>query len=127
MAKRKSIGRKAWAIAGGRIPFGATGKEPELSSYDAIALLNTGVRDAKVSITIWFSDQEPLGPFAVEVGGRRVRRIRVGDLIDPQAVPLDTDYGATIESSRPIVVQVTRQDTRAPAHAMMGTNAFPLD
>jgi hypothetical protein len=122
----KAVGRKEWAFAGGRIPFGATGTEPALSSYDAIALLNAGDRATEVRITIWRSEEEPVGPYTVEVGARRVRRIRVNDLIDPQAIPLDTDYGMTIEADRPIVVQVTRQDTRHRANAALGTIAHPL-
>jgi hypothetical protein len=122
----EAIGRKSWAFAGGRVPFGATGKEPELSSYDAIAILNTGGRAADVRITIWLVDDEPLGPFEIQVGAKRVRRIRVNDLIDPQAVPLDTEYGMTVESSRLVVVQFTRQDTRQRANASMSTLAFPV-
>ena len=123
----KGIGRKAWAMPGGRVPFGATGNEPGLSSFDAIAVLNTGDRPAEVGITIWRSDGGPVGPYTIEVGARRMRRIRVNDLIDPQAVPLDTDYGVTLESSRPVVVQFTRQDTRQRSNAIMGTIAFPAE
>jgi hypothetical protein len=124
---KRAIGKKAWAIPGGRVPFGATGKEPALSSYDQLAVLNAGSRAARLEITIWLADREPLGPYTVEVDARRVRRIRVNDLIDPQAIPLDTDYGATVVSSRPVVVQFTRQDTRARANARMTSIAFPVD
>ena len=121
------IGRRRWAIAGGRIPFGSTGREPDLSSHDAIAVLNAGPRGVEVRITIFFADREPLGPYTLAVAARRVRRLRVNDLIDPQAVPLDTDYGALVEASGPVVVQFSRQDTRQAANALLGTLAFPLD
>ena len=38
------------------------------------------------------------------------------ELIDPEAMPLETDYGAVVEASVPIVVQFTTMDTRQSAN-----------
>jgi hypothetical protein len=55
---------------------------------------------------------------------RRLRSIRIDDLIFPEAVRLDEPYGLLIESDVPIVVQFTRQDTRQRENAGMLTNAW---
>ncbi len=89
----------------------SSGPEPEFTSYDMLCILNTADEDAKIRITFYYSDKEPVGPYSIDVGARRVRHIRINDLIDPEAVPLDTDYGAVVESSVPIVIQFQRQDT----------------
>jgi hypothetical protein len=123
----KAIGKTMWAIPGGRIPAATTGHEPEWTSRDELHLLNAGDQEAKVEMTIFYSDQEPIGPYRLTVSPRRKRRVRFNDLIDPQAMPLDTDYGAVIESDVPIVVQFSRLDTGRAENAILGTMAFPVE
>ena len=120
-------GRKIWAISGGRIPFGSTGDEPELTSRDELSILNASKRDAEVSIMIYYSDRDPVGPYNVTVAAQRVRVIRFNDLIDPQPLPLAVPYAALIESTRRVIVQFTRQDTRQAENALIGMMAFPVD
>jgi hypothetical protein len=50
--------------------------------------------------------------------------VRVNDLIEPEAVPLDEDYSVEIRSDVPVVVQFTRQDTGQAAAALGGGVAF---
>ncbi len=111
------IGQKIWAIAGSHIPMGQTGEEPEFTSRDSLWMLNTGDEDADVEVTIYYADREPVGPYPLEVGARRVRQVRVNDLIDPEAIPLETDYGAVVVASVPIVVQFSTMDTRQAANS----------
>ncbi len=113
----EDIGQKVWAIAGSNIPMGQTGEEPEFTSRDSLWMLNTGDDDADVEITIYYADREPVGPYPLEVGARRVRQVRLNDLIDPQAIPLETDYGAVVVASVPIVVQFSTMDTRQAANS----------
>jgi hypothetical protein len=94
-----AIGRRTWTFAGGRIP---------MTGHEQLALLNTGTRAARVTITIYYADREPVGPYEVEVAAERVRKVRVDDLIDPLPVPLDEPFGAVLRASQPIVVQLTR-------------------
>jgi hypothetical protein len=122
----KSIGHKVWAIAGGHIPLNNTGREPEFTSFDRLCFLNTGENAAQVEITFFYEDHDPIGPYKIAVAAQRIRYVRINDLIDPEAVPLDTDYGCVIEANMPIVVQFTRQDTRQAANALMGMMAFPV-
>jgi hypothetical protein len=120
----RSIGKKRWAIAAGRIPLAGTGPEPEMTSRDELRLLNTGSHATKVEILIYYGDAEPVGPYAIDVPPRRVRRVRVNDLIDPLPVPLETDYSLTIQASHPIVVQFTKVDTGDARRATMGSIAY---
>ena len=87
--------------------------------------INTNDVAAKVQLTIFYSDKEPVGPYRVEVAARRTKHVRFNDLTDPAPVPLGTDYSCVIESDVPIVVQHTRLDSRQPANALMTTIAYP--
>jgi hypothetical protein len=118
------IGQKIWAIPEGYIPGDSTGPEPEMLSHETACLLNATDREAHVEITIYFTDQEPAGPYKVTVPPRRTKHLRFNDLKDPQPVPRDTDYASVIVSDVPIVVQHTRLDSRQAANALLSTMAF---
>ena len=122
-----SIGRKRWAIAEGYIPAWSHGKTPEMLSHETVCLLNAADTAARVSITVYFADQEPAGPYRVTVPPRRTRHVRFNDLRDPAPVPPATDFASVIESDVPIVVQHTRLDSRQAENALLSTMAFPGD
>jgi len=117
-------GHRRWAIAGGHIPPDTHGAEPEHTSFDRICLLNAGEETAEIELTIHYSDAEPVGPYRLCVGARRVRHVRFNDLIDPLAMPLDVDYSVVVTSSMRIVVQCSRQDTTSATRATPGTLAW---
>jgi hypothetical protein len=121
------IGRMRWAIAEGYIPGWSHGPPHLFTSHEAACILNTGDADAHVQITIYFSDREPAGPYAVTVGARRTKHLRFNDLAEPEAVPVATDYASVFESDVPIVVQHTRLDSRQSENALLSTIAFPVD
>jgi hypothetical protein len=73
---------------------------------------------------IYYSDQEPVGPYECTVPPRRTKHIRFNDLQDPQPIPKDTDFASIIESDVPIVVQHTRLDSRQAENALMTTMAY---
>jgi hypothetical protein len=120
------IGATVWAIPEGYIPAGSTGPEPEMLSHETACLLNTGDTDARVEITVYFADREPVGPYVVSVPARRTSHLRFNDLEDPEPVPRDTDYASVIVSDVPIVVQHTRLDSRQAENALLSTMAFPV-
>jgi hypothetical protein len=95
-----------------------------LISHETACVLNAGDRDAKVTITIFFADREPVGPYRVTVGARRTLHLRFNDLVDPQPVPLDTDYASVFESDVPVIVQHTRLDSRRAELALLSTMAY---
>jgi hypothetical protein len=120
------IGAKRWAIAEGYIPPGSTGPAPQMTSHETLCILNSGDEDAEVAITVYFTNQEPVGPYRVTVPARRTRHVRFNNLSDPQPIPVDTDFASIVESNVPIVVQHTRLDSRQEALALMSTIAFPI-
>lgn len=122
----KEIGHRVWAIAEGYIPSKSTGPAPEMTSHETICILNTGNNDASISITIFFGDKDPVGPYHVTVDARRTKHLRLNDLTDPAPIPRDTDYACVIESDRPVVVQHTRLDSRQAENALMTTIAYAV-
>lgn len=121
-------GRRRWAIPEGYIPSGSVDPDdPTLISHEAACLLNPSDQDAEVTISIFFEDREPAGPFHVSLPARRTRHLRFNDLDDPENIPRDTSYASLIESTVPIIVQHTRLDSRNPNIALLSTIAFPLD
>lgn len=120
----KAIGRRRWAIAEGYIPEQSNGPEPEMTSHETACILNTGGKVANITITVYFTDREPVGPYKVEVPARRTKHVRFNDLIDPQPIPLGTEYAALIESDVDVIVQHTRLDSRQAENALMTTIAW---
>ena len=98
--------------------------DPTLISHETACILNAGDQDAQVTITIFFADREPLGPYLIRVGARRTLHLRFNDLRDPQPVPHGTDYASVIESDVPIIVQHMRLDSRHAEIALLSTVAY---
>lgn len=121
---KEAIGKKIWAIAEGYIPSWSNGPEPEFLSHETACILNAGDQDAHVKITVYFSDQDPVGPYTVTVPAKRTKHIRFNDLKDPQEVPRGKDYASIIESDVPVVVQHTRLDSRQAENALISTMAY---
>ncbi len=122
-AGNEAIGGRRWAIAEGYIPSASTGDGPAFESHETVCVLNAGDSPTRVSLTVFFADREPAGPYLMTVPAQRTRHLRFNDLEDPEPVPRDTDYAAVIESSDPVVVQHTRLDSRQPALALLSTLA----
>ena len=119
-----AIGKKIWAIAEGYIPGYSNGPPPDFISHEAACILNTSDEDAHVQIMLYFTDKEPVGPYHVTVPARRTRHFRFNNLIDPQPVPLETNYSSVFVSDQPIVLQYTRLDSRQNANALITTIAY---
>ena len=124
---RQNIGHKVWAIAEGYIPSFGNGPEPQMTSHETVCILNAGKKDAHVSLMIYYSDKEPVGPYKVVVAAQRTKHVRFNDLNDPEPIPRDTDYACVIESDEPVVVQHTRLDSRQAENALMSTMAYAAD
>lgn len=120
----EAIGRRRWAIAEGYIPSESSFADRALESHETACILNAGDRDAKVAITIYFADREPVGPYRVTVAARRTLHLRFNDLSDPQPIPRDTDYASVFESDTPVIVQHTRLDSRHAEVALLSTVAY---
>lgn len=120
----KKLGATRWAIAEGYIPPYSHGEAPELTSHETVCILNASDEDADITITIFYADREPAGPYRLIVPARRTRHIRFNNLDDPEPIPKDTDFASVIEASVPVVVQHTRLDSRQAATALLSTIAY---
>lgn len=118
------IGSTRWVIADGYIPPTSNGPEPAMTSHDSACLLNASGSEVHVSMTVYFTDREPAGPFLFSIAPRRALHQRFNDLDSPEPLPRDVDYSVLIESDHPIVVQHTRLDSRQAANALMTTVAY---
>lgn len=111
------LGRRRWAISAGFVPAQGTGEEPQFTSRDCLSLLNAGEVTANVRVRVWYAHRDQAGPYRLVVAPRRMRAVRINDLIFPEAVQLEVPYGLSLESDQPVVVQFTRMDTLAAANA----------
>jgi hypothetical protein len=120
----KPIGRTRWAFAGGHIPLHSHGHEPEFTSRDELCVLNASEREAHLEMTIYYADRAPVGPYRLAVQAQRTRHVRLNDLIDPEAIPLGTDYASVIESDVPVVIQFSRFDSSQAEAGLLSIMAF---
>jgi hypothetical protein len=125
MSTHIPIGRKTWAIAEGYIPAWSNGPEPQLASHEAFCVLNASNRVAHITVTIFYADREPVGPYHVTVEARRTKHFRFNNLSDPEPIFPDTDFASFFESDVPVVIQHSRLDSRQAENALMTTMAFP--
>jgi hypothetical protein len=107
-------GRKIWSLSAGHIPLHSTGNEPEFTSHDKLSVLNASDKDAELVVTIFYDHDEPVQDYTITVKARRVRKIKLNDLIDPLPIPLDKHYGVLIRANVNVVVQFSRMDTSSP-------------
>ena len=121
---KEAIGKRIWAIAEGYIPGWSNGPEPQMTSHETACILNVSDAEARIEITVFFSDREPAGPYHVTVPPRRTRHVRFNQLEEPEPIPTDTDYASLIESNIPVVVQHTRLDSRQAENAIISTIAY---
>ena len=120
----EAIGKKIWVIAEGYIPEYSNGPEPDFTSHETACILNTSHREAHISLTIYFADKDPAGPYSVVVAAQRTKHLRFNDLKVPEPVPRGTDYACVFESDVPVVIQHTRLDSRQAENALMTTIAY---
>ena len=121
-----AIGKTRWAIPEGYIPSQSVSQERTLLSHETACILNAGDRDARIKLTVFFANREPVA-YAVTVHARRTLHLRFNDLRDPEPIPLDTDYASLFESDVPIVVQHTRLDSRRAEISLLSTIAYGQD
>ena len=122
----RALGKIDWAISGGCVPVESNGPEPQFISHDQIAILNTGEKDARLELDVFFEDDQPLGTFKIEVKAGRLRKVRFNDLIDPLPIELGRNYACLIQADAPVVVQFSRLNSGSGTVAEMGSMAFPV-
>jgi hypothetical protein len=126
MADHKPIGKLNWLISAGNIPLATTGEEPEFTSHQKVAILNTSDAEAEIDLTIFYENDQPQRGFEFTVPPRRIMKVRFNDLIDPMPIPLEKNFGCLICSSIPVVVQFSGMDTGHRTTARISTMAYPV-
>jgi hypothetical protein len=122
-----NIGRRYWAIAEGYIPPSSHGPAPQMTSHEAVCILNAGDNPARIEITVYYESRDPVGPYRFDIAPRRTRHLRFNNFTDPEPIPTDTPFSSVIVSDVPIVVQHTRLDSRQADNALLSTIAFAGD
>lgn len=123
MNRSQDLGRRRWVIAEGYIPR-EDDPDRRFVSHETACILNASERDARVTLTVYFADRDPVGPYRVRVAAQRTLHLRFNDLSDPAPIPRETDYSCLIEADTPIVVQHTRLDSRRRDVALLSTIAY---
>ena len=120
-----AYGKKTWLIPDGFLHSKSNGQP----SHESICVINTGIEDAKIDITLFFEEQSELGGFEYICPARKTKHIRMDKLKNKNGdpVPKDTPYAMLVQSNNPIVVQYSRLDTSQCEMALMTTIAYPVE
>ncbi len=118
-----SEGARVWLVPDGFIPEESTGTQ---ESHEAICVLNTSAEQARLSITFYFEDRDPVKDVTLLVPPERTRHIRT-DKIDGVEIPRGVPYAVRVESSVPVTVQCSRMDTTQAALSLMTAMAYPAE
>lgn len=116
-------GARVWLIPDGYIPEESSGSQ---ESHEAICVLNTSTEEARLSISFYFEDRDPIKDVAVVVPPERTRHLRT-DGIDGAMLPRGVPYAIRVESTVPVTVQCSRMDTTQPALSLMTALAYPVE
>lgn len=121
-----AAGSKVWFIPDGYYSSISSGKL--FKSHEAICVLNTGRKDANISITLYFEDRDCMTGFKAVCKAERTNHIRMDNIKNKkgESVPMDVPYAMMVESDTEIIVQYSRMDTSQAEMALMSTIAYPL-
>jgi hypothetical protein len=116
-------GRRRWYVPDAFLPAESS---HGVVSHESACLLNTGERDARLELTFFFEDREPVGPVELELPARRTRHIRLNEpsALGGVELPLGVPFAYCVESDVPIVLQHSRLDTSAGAYTLFTTIAY---
>ena len=121
-----ALGAMKWLIPDCFYP--PTDSPGQYVSHEAICVLNTGVREARLRLTLYFEDQEPRRFRSARCAGERTAHIRLDRLRDGagRGIPRGVPYALLVESDVPVVVQYSRLDTAQAELALMTAMAHPI-
>jgi len=109
-----ALGHTVWAFPDGELP--PRGDDNSLiEGHESLIILNTGEKDAQVSIDVYFTDAEPEEGLPVTVSARSVRCFRLDKPIDEREFRIPPgQYALVLRSNVPVVAQIGRADVRQP-------------
>ncbi len=103
-------GQKTWVFADGDLPP-AGDREP--FGHEALMVVNLNKKPASLRLEILFEDKEPVRDVRLEVGGERVRCIRLDKPLGERnfKIPFG-QYALVVRSDVPVVAVFGRLDVR---------------
>ena len=122
----KTYGKKTWLIADNYLNSVSLN---DWVSHEAVCVLNTGERDAEITLTLFFEDRESRNDFRSVCPAGRTHHIRLDKIrsTSGELIPRDVPYAMLLESTEPVVVQYSRLDTSHKEMALMTTMAYPVE
>ncbi len=107
-------GKKVWIFPDAELPPVGVNLIP---GHESIIITNTGDEDAHITITLIYTDKEPVKVPEIVVGARRVRCLRTNVEADfgPYTAKFDEQYAIMLESDVPVVAQYGRAEPRTVA------------
>lgn len=111
-----AIGTTTWVVAAARVPVeqhqqaGRLPRRPDHHGRDRACVLNTGTQDAQVTITLFFAERAPIGPYPTVVAAQTMHYVNFATLAGSAPIPTGVDFCAVFTSNRPIVVQHVQRD-----------------
>ncbi|MCF0145329.1 MAG: hypothetical protein HUJ73_01960 [Eubacterium sp.] len=105
-------GKKVWVFPDAELPPEGVNIIP---GHESIIITNTGNVDAHISITLLFTDREPVHDIKVTVGAERVRCLRTNEEKDfgIHIPAVGEQYAILLESDVPVIAQYGRAEPRA--------------
>jgi len=113
-------GRKIWFFPDGDLPNPGAA---ELIGHESLVLVNPNETDAQITLTVYFTDRDPVVLDAGVTCAQRVRCIRTNQPIAGFQIPFG-QYAIKVESSVGVVAQIGRMDVTQPNLAYYTTMGF---
>ena len=117
-------GAKIWYFPDGYLPEKTDSGAME--AHEALMLLNTGEKTAKVKIDVYFADREPVKNIETIIKPERIKTLRLDNPadLDGLEIPVLTQYSLRVRSNKNIVVQFGRLDTTQNNMAYYGVAGY---
>jgi hypothetical protein len=107
---QNAMGRTQWVYPDLELP--PPGDFP-LKGHASLIILNMNDADATVTVTLYFTDRDPVVLPPLKVPARRVRCLRLDNEDDIGIrIPRETQYALRLNADLPVVAQYGRLDTR---------------
>jgi len=104
-------GSNVWLFPDGELP--EPDKDSPYQAHEALIILNTSDKDAKIKMNIYFADKEPVENIPLEVKAKRVKCLRLdkSEEIGNVIIPRHVQYALRLESDVKVAVTFGRLDT----------------
>lgn len=118
------IGKKIWLVPDAYYPEASV--EGPYISHEAICVLNIGEKDADISITLYFENEDPVSGFNTKCKAKRTNHIRLDQITNNEgkSIPKGKPYALLVQSSQNIICQYSRLDTTQIQMTLMTTIAY---